>query len=28
MFDTQNSLELTAEALACADPKYPLSWLE
>lgn len=27
MFDTQNSLELTAEALACDDPNYPLSWL-
>jgi homogentisate 1,2-dioxygenase len=27
MFDTQDSLELAAEALACDDPAYPLSWL-
>ena len=27
MFDTQNSLELTEEALACDDLNYPLSWL-
>ncbi len=27
MFDTQNSLELTTEALDCDDPNYPLSWL-
>ncbi len=26
MFDTQNSLQLTVEALACDDPNYPLSW--
>ena len=28
MFDTQHTLELTEEALALDDPKYPLSWLD
>jgi len=28
MFDTQHTLELTEEALALDDEKYPLSWLD
>jgi len=28
MFDTQHTLELTEQAVALDDPKYPQSWLE
>jgi len=28
MFDTQHTLELTEQALAIDDEKYPLSWLD
>jgi homogentisate 1,2-dioxygenase len=28
MFDTQHTLELTEQAVALDDEKYPQSWLE
>jgi hypothetical protein len=28
MFDTEHTLELTEDALALDDEKYPLSWLD
>ena len=28
MFDTEHTLELTEQALALDDAKYPLSWLD